>query len=116
MNFKHRIHSDILYLQFKGDLIGEDQGQELFDIVSNAIEGGLQFCAIDISDVRYVNSSGIGVMITILTKFRNKGGEVVLVKPSEHVRKLLVMTKLTNIFKVVENVEDAEQAFQVNGN
>jgi anti-sigma B factor antagonist len=45
-------------------------------------------CIIDISKLRYINSSGIGVLITILTKFRNKGGEVYLMKPSENVQKL----------------------------
>jgi len=47
------------------------------------------------------------VLITILTKFRNKGGEVFLMKPSETVQKLLVITKLNAIFNVIQNEEEA---------
>ncbi len=50
-----------------------------------------------------MNSSGIGVLITILTKFRNKGGEVVLVSPSEQIKKLLIITKLNAIFLIVNS-------------
>ena len=43
------------------------------------------------------------MLITILTKFRNKNGEVYLMKPSESVQKLLVITKLNNIFHIVQS-------------
>ena len=69
----------------------------------------------DISNVRYINSSGIGVLITILTKFRNKGGEVVLIKPSEQVKKLLIITKLNAIFNVVEKKEEAIERLKEEG-
>jgi anti-sigma B factor antagonist len=62
---------------------------------------------IDLSQVRYISSSGIGVLITILTKMRNAGGEVFLSSPSEHVKKLLIITKLNNIFNVFETLEEA---------
>jgi anti-sigma B factor antagonist len=64
-------------------------------------------CVIDISQLRYINSSGIGVLITLLTKFRNKGGEVYLMNPSESVRKLLAITKLNAIFQVIRKEEEA---------
>jgi anti-sigma B factor antagonist len=47
------------------------------------------------------------MLITILTKFRNKGGEVFLLKPSENVQKLLVITKLNAIFQIVKSEEEA---------
>ena len=67
----------------------------------------MKYCLIDISDVRYINSSGIGVLITLLTKFRNKGGELFLIKPSEHVQKLLIITKLQAIFNIVDTEQEA---------
>ncbi|MCK5210037.1 MAG: STAS domain-containing protein, partial [Cyclobacteriaceae bacterium] len=89
------------------DLIGENHGPELISIINDTINDDIVFCAIDIQDVRYINSSGIGVLITILTKFRNKGGEVVLIKPSDSVEKLLVITKLNSIFTIVTNLDQA---------
>lgn len=107
MEYSHEIVNDILVLRLSGDLIGENHGPELISIVNDTINEDIIFCAIDIQDVRYINSSGIGVLITILTKFRNRGGEVVLIKPSESVEKLLIITKLNAIFTIVPNLNHA---------
>ena len=107
MEYSHEIVNDILVLRLSGDLIGENHGPELISIVNDTINEDIIFCAIDIQDVRYINSSGIGVLITILTKFRNIGGEVVLIKPSDSVEKLLIITKLNSIFTIVPNLNHA---------
>jgi len=107
MKYNSKVEDNILYLYFEGDLIGENRGTQLIELVNDNINDNLLLCAIDISQVRFINSSGIGVLITILTKFRNKGGEVVLIKPSEQVKKLLIITKLTAIFTVVDSEEEA---------
>ncbi len=108
MNYTTEIKENILFIFLKGDLLGESNGIELADLVNDKINENVTFCAIDLSEVRYMNSSGIGVLITILTRFRNKGGEVVLIKPSDQIRKLLVITKLNAIFTIVENEEEAK--------
>lgn len=107
MNYKHTAIGNQLRLVFSGDLIGENNGPELVELVNDSLSKGVRFCLIDISDVRYINSSGIGVLITILTKFRNKSGELFLIRPSEHVRKLLIITKLQAIFNIVDSEEEA---------
>ena len=101
MNFAQEIKGGSLILRITGDLIGEDSGTQLVEAVNDAMSHKVLTCIIDISELRYINSSGIGVLITILTKFRNKGGEVYLMNPSESVKKLLMITKLNSIFQVV---------------
>ena len=107
MNFSQEIKGKTLILHIAGDLIGEDNGTQLVEAVNEAVSHQLLTCIIDISELRYINSSGIGVLITILTKFRNKGGEVFLMKPSENVKKLLVITKLNAIFNIVQSEQEA---------
>lgn len=106
MNFAQEIKSNVLILRISGDLIGEDNGTRLVEAVNDAVSHQVKICVIDISDLRYINSSGIGVLITILTKFRNKGGEVYLMKPSESVKKLLAITKLNAIFQIIQSEEE----------
>jgi anti-sigma B factor antagonist len=106
MNFKHEVKNQKLIIRLSGDLIGEDNGAAVVEVVTNAIQEQVRTCIIDISDLRYINSSGIGVLITILTKFRNKGGEVYLMKPSENVQKLLVITKLNAIFQIIQTEQE----------
>jgi anti-sigma B factor antagonist len=109
MTFNHEVKNNILILSLSGDLIGENNGPGLLEIVNSSINDSVLKCIIDISGLRYINSSGIGVLITILTKFRNKGGEVYLLKPSESVQKLLVITKLNAIFHIVQTENEALQ-------
>lgn len=107
MKYTSEVKQNILSIQLQGDLIGETNGMELVDLVNDKINESIILCSIDLSQVRYMNSSGIGVLITILTKFRNKGGEVVLVSPSEQIKKLLIITKLNAIFLIVNSQEEA---------
>ena len=106
MNFGQEIKGNTLVLRISGDLIGEDSGTQLVGAVNDVVGHKVLTCIIDISDLRYINSSGIGVLITILTKFRNKGGEVYLMSPSESVKKLLVITKLNAIFQIIKSEEE----------
>lgn len=107
MNFGQEIKSNVLILHISGDLIGDDKDSKLFESINEAVSHKVLVCIIDIANVRYINSSGIGMLITILTKFRNKGGEVFLMNPSESVKKLLVITKLNAIFQIVKSEEEA---------
>jgi anti-sigma B factor antagonist len=107
MEHSYTTLDNILILTLKGDLIGENNGPELVNIVNDTLHDNVNLCAVDLSEVRYMNSSGIGVLITLLTKFRNQEGEMILVKPSEKIEKLLLITKLNNIFSIVESKEEA---------
>ena len=106
MTFSYEVKNNKLILRLSGDLIGEENGAAVLDVVNNHIQQKILVCIVDISTLRYINSSGIGILITILTKFRNKGGEVYLMKPSENVQKLLVITKLNAIFQIVQSEGD----------
>ncbi len=107
MNYEKELIDNTLILKLSGDLIGENNGPGLVEVLNQHISKGINKCIIDISEVRYMNSSGIGVLITILTKLRNKEGEVVLLNPSDQVKKLLVITKLNNIFSIFDTKEEA---------
>lgn len=114
MIFKFDHVDDLMIIQFEGDLIGEENGPEIIESVNNSLNNNIIKCVIDIAKVRYINSSGIGVLITILTKFRNKGGEVVLINPSEHVKKLLAITKLNAIFTISDDLSEAKKELNKN--
>ncbi|WP_162344039.1 STAS domain-containing protein [Cyclobacterium salsum] len=105
--FESNVQDGILILKIKGDLIGDESGPQLVGMVSDGLQENIKKCIVDLSQVRYISSSGIGVLITILTKMRNADGEVYLTSPSEHVKKLLIITKLNNIFTVFDTLEDA---------
>lgn len=112
MEFDFRLDNGFLIISLSGDLIGEENGPGIVAEMEGYNSNGNLNVIVDISEVRYINSSGIGVLITLLTKARNKGGELCLINPSESVQKLLIITKLQAIFKVYDSVEHARQELQ----
>lgn len=105
MKYQTELKDDILFIRLEGDLIAGADTQQMMD----SVDGKTLLCAVDLSSVRFMDSSGMGVLVSLLTKFRNRGGELVLIKPSDHIRKLLIVTKLNAIFTIAENDDFAAQ-------
>jgi anti-sigma B factor antagonist len=64
---------------------------------------------IDLTEMEYMNSTGLSILINIFTQTRNKGGEVIITNIPEKISQLLVITKLNSIFNIEETVEDAKK-------
>jgi anti-sigma B factor antagonist len=106
LQFSQKKDPKVHYLFMEGDLIGDEAGPRLAEMVSDSVEEGIKILVIDLEKVRYISSSGLGLLITLLTKMKNAGGELFLTAPSEHVKKLLIITKLNGIFKVLDSVDE----------
>ncbi|CAN5546795.1 hypothetical protein BH23BAC1_BH23BAC1_36190 [soil metagenome] len=107
MDFTSETLNQILLLNLKGNLISNDLELDLMNLIEESLNNDIILCAIDISELKFINSSGIGLLISILTRFRNRSGEVFLIKPSEQVKKLLIITKLYAIFNIAESKSEA---------
>ncbi len=107
MKSNYYLKEDILFIELSGDLLGESNGLQVVEIANEHINRKVKKCAVDLSQVRYMNSNGLGILITLLTKFRNKDGELVLIHPSEQISKLLIITKLNSIFTIVNDSTEA---------
>ena len=106
LNFSQKKDDKAHYIFMEGDLIGDEVGPRIVELISDSLLEGAKTVVIDLEKVRYISSSGLGLLITLLTKMKNAGGELVLTAPSEHVKKLLLITKLNGIFKVLDSVDE----------
>ena len=113
MNYTYTVEDNILNIKINGDLLGLSNEDELLELALNQIKEGNKYTIIDISGIGYMNSTGLNLLIKLLTKFRNDDGEVILLTPSEQVKKLLVITKLSAIFTIEETLEEAKEAIFV---
>ena len=95
------VDNGILFVRLSGDLIGSPDTDQLLQTINYHLGEDINQCAVDLSEIRYINSTGIGVLVSLLTKFRSRGGEMVLINPADHPRKMLALTKLDNVFAVV---------------
>lgn len=94
-------------LKLSGELIDKHQAVDLIRSIDGLLDTDKNKWALDLSDLKYMNSSGLNVLIQILTKTRNKGGESVIFNVSKKVNELLVITKLNTLFKVSGTKEEA---------
>lgn len=109
MKYQTELKDDLLFVRLQGDLVAGADTQQMIEEIDGLRDGKALLCAVDLSNVRFMDSSGMGVLVSLLTKFRNRGGELVLIKPSDHIRKLLIVTKLNAIFTIAENDDYAAQ-------
>ena len=109
MTTTSKLTDNVLYIALTGDLIGSPDTQQLLQLVDGYLGEAVTNCAVDLSAVRYINSTGLGILVSLLTKFRSRGGELVLINPADHPRKMLALTKLNNIFTVAADEATARQ-------
>jgi len=69
-------------------------------------EGNLYF-VLNVSQVEYIDSSGLGQLVTIWTSIRNKGGHMAVLNPTKRVQRLFEITRLNTVFQIVETEGDA---------
>ena len=89
----------------KGDLIDKNQADKLIEEVNETIVNNHIRFVVDLGNLKYLNSSGLTILIQILTKARKAGGEAVIANVGKRIKELLVITKLNTVFTVADTVE-----------
>ena len=99
--------SGIKIFTLSGRLMDQAEADSLTTSLEQEIDNGHSKIVLDLSELKYMNSTGLNIMINVLTKTRNAGGEAVMTNISESVKQLFVVTKLDTIFTLVASKEEA---------
>lgn len=107
MLFIHKINKQgaIHIIEMQGDLIEASQADKLMQEIDEVILNNNIRFVIDMAGIKYLNSSGLTILIRILTKARKAGGEAVIACVGKRIKELLVITKLNTVFTVADTVE-----------
>jgi anti-sigma B factor antagonist len=97
--------STITILNVEGSILQKNDSDELTQFIENSIVEGKNSIILNLEKLDYMNSTGINVLISYLTKLRNSGGELIITNVSKKVEQLLLITKLLSVFKVEESIE-----------
>jgi anti-sigma B factor antagonist len=96
----------VVVVQVEGQLIVGNR-QQLKDMVQEAVDRGETRVLIDFSRTGYIDSSGLGALVSISKKVREAGGELRLAGLNEDLRSLFELTKLDTLFSIAETREQA---------
>jgi anti-sigma B factor antagonist len=99
-------------LTFKGKAMGGPSAKDFHDEIKGLIEKGKTNVVADLSKVSFMNSSGLGILISALTSLRNAGGDLKICGASDRIESLLIVTKLITVFDHHKKLDDAVEAFQ----
>jgi anti-sigma B factor antagonist len=97
-------------VQVEGQLIVGNR-QELKNTVQEALEHGERKFLVDFTRTGYIDSSGLGALVSISKKVREHGGELRLAGLNEDLRSLFELTKLDTLFAITDTPDQALVAF-----
>lgn len=101
----------VVILQPKGKIMGGPDASLLHDKLYEFIEQDKKKVVIDLKDVDWMNSTGLGILISGYTTLRASDGYMKLANVTEKIQSLLTITKLNTVFESYDSVDEAIGSF-----
>jgi anti-sigma B factor antagonist len=114
MSFQYTIqnqNSSSVLISLEGSLMEKYEATELIEEVEAQIDNGSVNFILDFSRLKFLSSSGFGVLLSILTRSRKKNGDVVLMHVTDKLKSLLTITRLDHVFATAVDHAAAMQLF-----
>jgi anti-anti-sigma factor len=111
MRIVERRVGDVTILQLIGRLELEDGDTVLRDAVNRLIEAGHVKLLLDMKEVTRLDSAGIGMLVSKFLSARRGGGTIKLLHPTVRTDHLMDITKLSTVFEIYDNEEQALKSF-----
>ena len=102
MSFSIERVDDVTVVDVEGELTVGNRG-ELKESVLERLEDGERKFVFDFSDTSYIDSSGLGVLVSLSKKIRERSGELRLAALNEDLRTLFELTKLDTLFQISDS-------------
>jgi anti-sigma B factor antagonist len=100
-----------MILELSGHLIADEADQLFKEQIAALVVAGWRQVLVDLKDVTYMDSGGVGALVTMYRHVLRRGGQLKLLCPSGRVCKVLEITHLLQVFEVFELEEPAIQSF-----
>jgi anti-sigma B factor antagonist len=98
-------------IELKGNVMGGDDTKDFNDLLHKLVGENKLNIVVDLSDVKFMNSSGLGMLIGGLTTMKKSNGSLKLARVGDKIESLLIITKLITIFESHDTVEEAVNSF-----
>ena len=104
--------SDVAVIDLSGKITLGEGSAHLRRLIRDAIEGGYRKILLNLDEVDYIDSAGIGEMVGAYTTVRGSSGEIKLVNLTKRVRDIMQITRLFTVFDVANDEATALRSFR----
>ena len=111
MDILQRLISNVLVVEISTELASKVNIDEFSNLLRAQIEKGNKKVVVDLSDIRYFNSSHVGMLVSGYTTAVSGGGDMKLASISDRVLKALAISKLDSVFDIHTSVEEAVESY-----
>jgi len=101
---------EAVVIELKGNVMGGEDTKAFNDLLHKLIDEGKKNIVVDLSDVKFMNSSGLGMLIGGLTTMKKANGFYKLANVTDKIESLLIITKLITIFENYDSVDAAVES------
>ena len=112
MNIEERVVGDVVVLDLTGKITLGDGDELLTDKVNSLLNQGRKQIVLNLAQVPYVDSAGLGAVVRTYTTVSRQGGSLKLVNLTKRITDLLAITKLLTVFETFDDEADAVRSFQ----
>ena len=112
MKVKRREEGDVVILEVSGKVMGGPDSDSFKSVIQGLIDEDVKKLLIDLSAVPWMNSSGVGILISAYTSMKNSGAAVKFLNINERVKSILMVTKLLTVFESYYSEQDALASFR----
>jgi anti-sigma B factor antagonist len=111
MKIDRRTIGDVQILDCNGKITLGEATMLLRNTVRDVLQSGAKKIILNLADVSYIDSAGVGELVSTYTTTVNKGGKLKLLKLTNKLRELLTITKLLTVFEIYDDEKDALASF-----
>ena len=105
-----RTTNGVLVINCSGRIVFGDEATQLRELVKRELSGNNRI-VLNLADVSYIDSGGIGTLVSLFTSARSAGGDIKLANLTKRVGDLLQITKLITVFESYDDEHKAVDAF-----
>jgi anti-sigma B factor antagonist len=111
MQIDERTISDVVVLDIKGRVQLGEGDEMLKDKVNSLLNQGRKKIVLNLAEVPYIDSAGLGEVVRTFTTVSRQGGQLKLLNLTKRITDLLAITKLLTVFDTYDSEQDAVQSF-----
>jgi len=107
MHIRHSVHGTVVVVRFSGQIMGDEPMSLFRGVVEEYLDAGRRRFVLDLCDVPWVNSQGLGGLVRVRNAIVNRGGRLALANITDKIEELLIITRLTANFETFDSLNEA---------